>query len=73
MIQVSEVFERDDDLVNSPLFIFKRCPLAATHNAKILERFKYNCDKIIRFQHPSQISYSSEFRSSSVLDVLLSN
>jgi len=55
------------------LFIFKRCPFAAKHNAKILEDFNYDLDKIIRLQHPSQISYGSEFRPPSVLEGLLSD
>jgi hypothetical protein len=73
MLRVSEIFERDDHLVNLPLFIFKRCHLAATPNAKILERFNFNLDTIIHHQHPSQISYGSEFRSLSVLGDLLSD
>ena len=43
------------------------------HNAKILEDFNYDLDKIIRLQHPSQISYGSEFRPPSVLEGLLSD
>jgi len=44
-----------------------------THNAKILEDFNYDLAKIICLQHPSQISYGSEFRPPSVLEELLSN
>lgn len=58
-------------VMNSPLFIFKRCPLAAAHNARVLWDFNYNLDKIIKAQHPSQISYGSEFRPSTVLEKLL--
>lgn len=57
--------------LNPPLFIFKRCPNAAAHNAKILEEHNFQLDSIIKTQHPSQISYGSEFRSSIDLEELL--
>ncbi len=59
--------------LNPPLFIFKRCPNAAAHNAKILEEHNFQLDSIIKTQHPSQISYGSEFRSSIDLEELLRN
>jgi hypothetical protein len=57
--------------MNPPLFIFKKCPLAASHNANILEKHNFNLDEIIKKQHPSQLSYGSEFRPSSDLKKLL--
>jgi hypothetical protein len=57
--------------MNSPLFIFKLCPLAAAHDARILQDFNFNLDKIIRSQHPSQLSYGSEFGSSKSLEGLM--
>lgn len=57
--------------LNPPLFIFKRCPIAALHNAKVVKEHNYHLDDIIRKQHPSQFSYGSEFRSSDNLENLL--
>lgn len=58
--------------MNPPLFIFKFSDAAASHNAKVLADHDFNLDKIIRHQHPSQISYGSEFRPSAHLEDLLS-
>jgi hypothetical protein len=65
MIKISSILQEQDEKLNPPLFIFKRSPLAARHNAKILESYDFDLDVIIRNQHPSQISYGSEFRSTS--------
>jgi hypothetical protein len=65
------ILEEDTPRLNPPLFIFKRCPLAAAHNAKILELFNFDLNQAILHQHPSQISYGSEFRPSRVLEKLL--
>jgi hypothetical protein len=53
------------------MFIFKRCPQAADYNAAVLEKFDFDLDKVIRHQHPSQISYGSEFRPPEVLETIL--
>jgi hypothetical protein len=71
MLTVKNLLSEDDCKFNPPPFIFKRCPLAAVHNAQILQRFDYDLDRIICKQHPSQISYGLEFRSSLALDPLL--
>jgi hypothetical protein len=63
MTQVSSIYKEESKLVNPPLFIFKRCRLAAAHNAEILKRSNINLNRIICHQHPSQISYGSKFRS----------
>jgi hypothetical protein len=57
--------------MNPPLFIFKRCPHAASHNARIFEAYNFDLNKIIRSQHPSQLSHGSEFHSSKDLGKLL--
>jgi len=57
--------------LNPSLFIFKRCQLAAIHNARVLESFDYDLHRVILNQHPSQISYGSEFRHTAVLQELL--
>jgi hypothetical protein len=71
MTAIKRILQSDSPPLNPPLFIFKRCPLAAAHNAQILQRFDFDLDRAIRSQHPSQISYGSEFRSSAVLEPLL--
>jgi hypothetical protein len=68
---IAELSSKPPPSKNPPLFIFKRCPLAALHNAKILEEHKFDLDSIIRKQHPSQISYGSEFKSSKELGKIL--
>jgi hypothetical protein len=57
--------------MNPPRFLFKFTKEAAEFNAKILADNNFDLDKIIRQQHPSQISYSSLFRSSLQLQELL--
>jgi len=57
--------------MNPPRFLFKFTKEAAEFNAKILTDNNFDLDKIIRQQHPSQISYSSEFKSSFQLQELL--
>jgi hypothetical protein len=71
--EVKQVFHSKCPPLNPPLFIFKQCPLAAAHNAHILANNNFDLDRAIQSQHPSQISYGSEFRSSSSLKKLLSN
>jgi hypothetical protein len=68
---IAELSSKPPPSKNPPLFIFKRCPLAALHNAKILEDHNYNLDSVIRKQHPSQISYGSEFKPSRELEMIL--
>jgi hypothetical protein len=68
---ISDLIQRDPTTMNPPLFIFKRCHLAAEHNAQVLEKHNYLLDKVIKRQHPSQISYGLEFRPSSILKDLL--
>jgi len=71
MTILQKIPDEDPPKLNPPLFIFKRCKIAAAHNAKILESFDYDLNKVILQQHPSQISYGSEFRPSSSLEGLL--
>lgn len=68
---IAELITKLPTPLNLPLFIFKRCPIAASHNAKILEEHNYQLDNIIRKQHPSYSSYGSEFRLSHDLAILL--
>jgi len=57
--------------MNPPLFIFKLCPSAAGFNAKVLADHNFELDSIISHQHPSQLSYGSEFRDPDLLEELL--
>jgi hypothetical protein len=57
--------------MNQTCFRFERNQSAALHNAAILERYNYDLNRIITIQHPSPISYRSEFKSSSNLRELL--
>jgi hypothetical protein len=59
--------------MNPPLFIFKFSEEAASHNAKILADHGFDLDSIIKSQHPSQISYGSEFHHSYQLEELLAD
>jgi hypothetical protein len=59
--------------MNPPLFIFKFSEEAASHNAKILADHSFDLDRVIRSQHPSQISYGSEFCHSNQLEELLAD
>jgi hypothetical protein len=73
MSQVSSFFWSENKMINPPLFIFKRCHLAAAHNTEILSRFDFDLDRILRLQHLSQISYGSEFRPSQILETSLTD
>ncbi len=57
--------------MNPPLFIFKLCHSAAGYNEKILADHHFDLNAIIAKQHPSQISYGSEFCSPDLLEELL--
>jgi hypothetical protein len=57
--------------MNHPLFIFEHSLEVALHNAKILEDHHFDLDSIITRQHPSPISYGSEFCPASELYKLL--
>jgi hypothetical protein len=59
---IAELTSKPPTPKSPPLFIFKRCPLAALHNARVLEEKNYNLDFIVRKQHPSQLSYGLEFK-----------
>jgi len=50
-------------MLNPPLFIFNLSEEAAAYNAEILAAHNFDLDQIIKTQHPSQISYGSEFHS----------
>ena len=73
IMTVTELLSKGPTPLKPPLFIFKNCPLAASHNAKVLSLYNYDIDAIIRGQHPSQLSYGSEFRSPRDLSHLLKN
>jgi len=57
--------------LNPPSFIFKLSAEAATFNAKLLEENCFDLKRIIDRQHPSQLSFGSEFRSPELLEELL--
>jgi hypothetical protein len=57
--------------LNPPKFIFTFTKEAAEFNASVLASANFDLDKIIRGQHPSQISYGAEFRASDQLQELL--
>jgi hypothetical protein len=57
--------------MNPPLFIFKLCPSTAGFNAKVLAENNFDLESIILQQHPSQLSYGSEFRDPNLLEELL--
>jgi len=61
----------ESPFMNPPLFIFKLCPSAAEFNAKILADNNFDLNALISKQHPSQLSYGSEFRDPSLLEELL--
>jgi len=46
---------------------------AALYNAQVLGKHYFNLGEIIQQQHPSQISYGSEFKPTSHLKELLSD
>jgi len=56
--------------LNPPLFIFNLSKEAAEYNAAILTACNFDLNRIIKRQHPSQISYGSEFRPSHQLQEL---
>jgi len=58
---------------NPPKFIFKWNPDAASYNANLLVEANFDLDQIIHQQHPSQISYGSEFWPAHQLEELLSH
>jgi hypothetical protein len=57
--------------MNQTCFRFERNQSTALHNVTILEQYNYDLNRIITIQHPSPISYGSEFKSSSDLRELL--
>jgi hypothetical protein len=59
--------------LNPPAFIFKLSTAAATYNADLLANNDFDLRRIINQQPPSQLSFSSEFRSPEFLEELLSN
>jgi len=65
--------EYDPTPLNPPLFIFQLSQEAATYNADILARKNFDLKQVILAQHPSQISFGSEFNPTSVLQQLLSH
>jgi hypothetical protein len=70
---IQRIFESSSPALNPPLFIFNLSQEAAEYNAAILSTHDFDLDKIIKNQHPSQISYGSEFRQVSQLQDLLSD
>jgi hypothetical protein len=57
--------------MNPSLFIFQLLPAAAAYNATVLAEHGFDLNRIIEQQHPSQISYGSEFRDPMLLHDLL--
>jgi len=57
--------------MNPPLFIFQLSAAAAGYNAKVLAVQTFDLNRIIEQQHPSQISYGSEFCDPKLLEDLL--
>jgi hypothetical protein len=68
---IKKLQETPSPSLNPPLFLFYLSEEAAAYNAKILADHYFNLDQVIRKQHPSQISYGSEFRSVDQLRDLL--
>jgi hypothetical protein len=65
------MFHQATTRLNPPIFMFKKCQYAAAHNTRILENTGFDLGSLIRAQHPSQISFGSEFRQASDLEGLL--
>jgi hypothetical protein len=68
---IRSLFETPSPALNPPLFIFNLSKEAADYNAAILTANNFDLDKIITKQHPSQLSYGSEFRQAHQLQDLL--
>jgi hypothetical protein len=68
---VSNLSETNSPTMNPPLFIFKMCHAVAGYNAKVLAEHNFDLHVIIKKQHPSQISYGSEFHHPDLLEELL--
>jgi hypothetical protein len=71
MSKAFSLFHQAPIHLNPPLFIFKKYHYAAAHNTRILESAGFDLGSLIRAQHPSQISFGSEFRQASDLEGLL--
>jgi hypothetical protein len=57
--------------LNPPSFLFKLNAEAAEYNARVLEFNNFDLKQVIIQQHPSQISFGSEFRSPELVSELL--
>jgi hypothetical protein len=57
--------------LSEPGFKFEKTQAAATYNASLLRHHKFDLGRVIQSHHPSQISFGSEFKSSSDLEELL--
>lgn len=68
---VKDLHSTPSHKLNPPMFIFKLNREAAEYNAAVLEAHQFNLKQIINQQHPSQISFGSEFRSPELLRELL--
>jgi len=68
---IGQLHETPSPIMIPPLFIFRLCPSAAEYNAKILAEHRFDLHRIISNQHPSQLSYGSEFRHPDLLKELL--
>jgi hypothetical protein len=70
---VQSLHDTDSPYMNPSLFIFQLSTSAAGYNAKVLADHDFDLNRIITKQHPSQISYGSEFRDPALLKDLLQN
>jgi len=71
--KIADLFYSPSPKLKLPLFIFKLSEEAAAYNAHVLESWNFDLNKIIQHQHPSQISFGSEFKTIAQLEDLLSD
>jgi uracil DNA glycosylase len=57
--------------MKNPAFIFENSQAAAHHNSLLLEKHNFDLEKIISSNHPSPLSFGSDFQPSSDLFELL--
>jgi hypothetical protein len=70
---VEKLHSKAPSHLKQPLFIFKLCHKAADYNVKVLADNNFDLNKITEAQHPSQISFGSEFRPPDQLEFILQN
>jgi hypothetical protein len=71
MENVMRIHTAASQRMNPPLFLFQYSQAAANYNVKIMTDNNFDLNHIISKQHPSQLSYGSEFCDPSILEDLL--